>query len=236
MKERMASGVASIGLTQALAGAHILYRGIHIDESGRGGPPVVADVKPLVVIEDSATRTLLWMPAGTPTLLCVPNEQSQPKPWGPGEWRLERTSSWRWDALFVLSPASWWATWLLWEPGGRFRGWYVNLQEPFEPTPWGLDHRDLQLDILVPPDRRWRWKDIDDLERCEALGVMSAPVAARTRAEGEEATRQIEAGAWPFTVEATRWRPDPEWAPPDLPANVPVDLAPGTFLSSQADR
>ena len=47
----------------------------------------------------------------------------------------------------------------MWTPAWEFLGWYVNLEEPFRRTPLGFDVRDLQLDILVDPERKWRWKD-----------------------------------------------------------------------------
>ena len=213
------------------SGAQILYRGVHIDECGLGGPPVVCDVKPMIVVEDTPARLALWMPAGTPTLLCVPNDRDQPKPWRPGEWQLVEDASWRWDALFVLEPGAWWATWLLWMPDGAFRGWYVNLQEPFERTPLGFDHRDLQLDIVVAPDGAWRWKDIDDLDRCEQLGVISSAIAARTRAEGDLAAALIASRGDPFAEAAQTWRPDAAWPRPTLPGGDTTQLAAGTFAA-----
>jgi predicted RNA-binding protein associated with RNAse of E/G family len=117
----------------------------------------------------------------------------------------------RWNALFLIEPGAWHATWVWWTPDWQFLGWYVNLQEPLVRTPDGFDHRDLQLDIVVQPDRTWRWKDEADLARCVEVGVISPETAARTRTEASSVVSRIQSGAHPFTVEAAQLRPDPAW-------------------------
>jgi hypothetical protein len=191
-------------------GDTILYRGIHVTDSG-AHPPVLADLKPGIVEQDTPDLLAFWVPAGTPTKVSRPLNPAQPKPWFPGEWELIDAVWSRWNALFLVQPGAWHATWVWWTPEWDFLGWYVNLQEPLVRTADGVEHRDLQLDIVVKPDRTWRWKDEVDLERSVETGVISPDVAAKTRAEAERVIPLIEAGVHPFTADIAQRRPKPEW-------------------------
>jgi hypothetical protein len=199
-------------------GQHILYRGPHVDDGGTTGPPVICDLKPAVVVEDSERAVILYIPNRVATLVSRPVPAGRPKPWGPGEWELAPTGWDRWHALFVHRPGEWRATWVLWTPEWEFLGWYVNLQEPLWRTRWGFDNRDLQLDIVVGPGRRWRWKDEDDLSRSIACGLISEAKAAATRESADAAIAEIEGGRWPFDDVAVAWRPEADCVMPALPA------------------
>jgi hypothetical protein len=139
-------------------GDRVLYRGIHVTDSG-AEPPVVADVKPAIVAQDTPELVAFWVLAGTPTKLSRPLDPGQPKPWFRGEWEFVDAVWSRWNALFLIQPEAWHATWVWWTPEWEFLGWYVNMQESLVRRLEGFDHRDLQLDIVVQPDRTWRWKD-----------------------------------------------------------------------------
>ena len=68
--------------------------------------------------------------------------------------------------LMLHPPGAAYSVWLFCEPDGAFRGWYVNLEQPRGPLGRrrvaGVDTVDYDLDIVVAPDRRWRWKDEDE--------------------------------------------------------------------------
>ena len=198
-------------------GQPVLYRGPHVDDSGITGPPVICDLKPVTVVEDSAAVISLFLQAGTPTLMSKPNVAGAPKPWNPGEWELIEAAWDRWNTLYLQVPGEWRSTWVMWSPDWRFLGWYVNLQEPLRRTRWGFDVRDLQLDILVAADRTWKWKDEDDFERSIECGLISAEHAAQVRESAAASIRDIECGAWPFETEIADWRPDSGWARRSLP-------------------
>ena len=56
------------------------------------------------------------------------------------------------------------AVWVFWHgPEREFRGWYVNLQEPFRRTSLGFDTQDLELDLVVALDGSWQYKDEEKL-------------------------------------------------------------------------
>ena len=196
------------------SGDVIFHRTPFVVDSGEN-PPAICDVRPMVVVKDTATLVSLWLPAGTISKRTVPLVEEQPRPWLEGEWKLI-DGAWDRNTIVLMVPGQWRATWLWWTTSWDFLGWYVNLEEPFRRTPLGFDSRDLQLDIVVDAERRWHWKDEEDLERSVDRGVISAPIAERAWAEGKEVIPDIESGAWPFTDDIINWRPDPSWPVPTL--------------------
>lgn len=97
---------------------------------------------------------------------------------------------------------------------GTFLGWYVNLQEPMRPTPFGWDSFDQMLDVWIEPDGRWSWKDWDELVEAEQVGIFTVDEAAAIRAEGERVIANLGA-LLPTGWEA--WQPNPSWPLPTLP-------------------
>ncbi len=97
---------------------------------------------------------------------------------------------------------------------GRFLGWYVNLQEPMRPSPFGYDSFDQMLDIWIEPDGSWRWKDWDELVEAERVGIFTSSEAEAIRAEGRRVIASLDS-LLPTGWED--WQPDPSWALPTLP-------------------
>lgn len=123
------------------------------------------------------------------------------------------------NRLFIYPPGCAYWVHVIWsDPGWEFQGWYVNLQSPLERFDAGIESEDLFLDIVVDPNRSWRWKDEDELAEAVLVGRLNANQASDIRAEGERVAAMIDAHAWPFTPEVAMWRPDPEWPIPELPA------------------
>jgi hypothetical protein len=191
----------------------ILLRGM--DEHQR-----VIDVKPVRVVQDDADLSVLWVQRSTATMkaVLIDHTPGTPRRWEDGNSRLEE-STWRHEILILTRPAERRATWVRWTIDREFYGWYVNMQSPMQRTHLGFDHHDHQLDILVDPDRSWRWKDEDELELCVEMGRMTASLAQEVREEGQRAVRQIEANASPFSDGWESWCPDSTWTPPGLPGN-----------------
>ncbi|BAL88999.1 hypothetical protein AMIS_37790 [Actinoplanes missouriensis 431] len=89
-------------------------------------------------------------------------------------------------------------------------------------TPWlcrrTTDTFDHALDIVVTPDRQWRWKDEHEyLERAGHPDYWTVEQAADIRAEGDCVTRDINAAAFPFDGTWCDFRPDVTWVSPTLP-------------------
>jgi hypothetical protein len=92
----------------------------------------------------------------------------------------------------------------------RFYGWKIDLTSPFARTDVGLGMVDEVLDIMVLPDRSYRWKDEDQMALLVELGIYSADEAERIRLAGEDVIQMIERHQPPFDDEWIGWRPDPD--------------------------
>jgi hypothetical protein len=127
---------------------------------------------------------------------------------------------WSGDALVMLVPlAGAHSVWLFWDEGGAFQNWYVNLERPHVWHADRCDTRDTLLDLVCDAPRRWSWKDEDELEVAVAVGAMTREDATGVRAEGERVAAAIERWESPFGDGWERWRPEPGWPAPVLPAD-----------------
>jgi predicted RNA-binding protein associated with RNAse of E/G family len=103
--------------------------------------------------------------------------------------------------------------WLL-RRRGRFAGWYVQLEAPWQPFRLGFDTQDHELDIWIATDGAWQWKDEHELDVAVELGFFVPEQAAAFRAEGERVIAE-----WPFPTGWEEWQPDLSWPLPSLPAD-----------------
>lgn len=133
-------------------------------------------------------------------------------------WSLEDAVWERARWLQLLEPGAAHAIHLWWlAPDWRFAGWYVNLQEPFRRTEFGLDYMDHMLDIVIDPDLSWRWKDEDEIAEAVSIGLVTQDWADAVRREGEHVIERLEAQQPPFCDGWESWEPDPSWPTPELP-------------------
>jgi hypothetical protein len=172
---------------------------------------------------------LVWIGLGAATVLRTAADGSSIGGMSPARLAATRTvltpGTWAPGNTLVLTPPGasyavhWWFT-----PAGDFAGWYVNLQRPA--VCWssggtaGIDTVDQTLDVLVAPDRSWRWKDEESFrERTGHHPFFSAAEAEQIRAEGLRVAALAESGAFPFDGTLADFRPEPGWAThPALPA------------------
>ena len=124
-----------------------------------------------------------------------------------------------WDVstLWILEPNDWFAVWVSWLPDGTHWGWYINFQEPLRRTARGVQSMDLMLDILVDPDRTWRWKDDDEFELMIERGIYDGQLSEMVRAEAERVIGRIERSESPFDEPWPAWTPSSDWKLPELP-------------------
>ena len=164
-----------------------------------------------------------WLPGGTDVADPVladgrPLRAVEPEAWFSDDLASVRRP-WSGDALVMLVPlAGAHSVWLFWDEDGAFGNWYVNLERPHLWHANGCDTRDTLLDVVCEAPRRWRWKDEDELEIAVAVGAITREDAVGIRAEGERVVAAIERWASPFADGWERWRPDPSWPAPELPA------------------
>jgi protein associated with RNAse G/E len=181
-------------------------------------------VRPLTVVEDSNDRLILWCPRGT--IRKVPGTPPErPRPPSRTEhvvralsrcdWVLEN-HEWDVSTLWLLEPRASHAVWVSFLPDGRHLGWYVNLQEPYRRTSRGIQAMDMMLDIVVAPDRSWRWKDEDEFQAVIDAGLYTPTAALAVRAEAASVVRRIENRLAPFDEPWPEWRPSSQWSIPRL--------------------
>lgn len=191
--------------------------------------------RPLVVVDDTEEGLDLWIPAGTRRKVPAPPPDATGRERDPGGLPTEashrgvvenlRRGTWAytdhvWDvsSRWILRPGDWYAVWVSWLPSGEHLGWYVNFQRPYRRTSLGIEAMDLMLDLVVEPDRTWRWKDQHEFEQLERLGLLDDDSVERVRRSREVVVASIEAGRPPFCDPYPQWTPNGDWPIPTLPA------------------
>jgi predicted RNA-binding protein associated with RNAse of E/G family len=100
----------------------------------------------------------------------------------------------------------------------QFACWYLNIQEPMRSTAIGFDSQDLELDIVVHPDKRWVLKDDDVLEQRVAEGRWTASEVAAIRGIGARIVREVlERDEWWWDLKWADWQPGPTMTAPSFP-------------------
>ncbi|RII20800.1 hypothetical protein DSC45_03050 [Streptomyces sp. YIM 130001] len=199
-------------------GSPILWR---YRENGGHRPHIC---RPVTVVSDTADLLVVWLAPGTECIKPVIADGTpvHREPLATRYTRPRTVLRDQWHGTGVLKlarPGDPWSVWLFWEPGWRFKSWYVNLEEPHTRWSGGVDSQDHFLDISVRPDRSWRWHDEDEFAEAGRAGLMDAEQAAAVRAAGRAAVEVIRAWGAPFADGWQHWRPDPGWPVPALPAD-----------------
>lgn len=156
-----------------------------------------------IAVRDDDELLALWLPPGAP---CLRPEVRTELPY---EQRLVERP-WHEPGVLQLWPAG--AAHAVWV---FERGWYVNLQEPFRRSVFGVDTADQLLDLVRTTEGKWRWKDEDELAAAVERGYLSEDDARAIRGEAERVV-----AADPFPTGWENWEPDPSWPVPKLPADV----------------
>ncbi len=178
--------------------------------------------RPVTVVRDDPDLLAVWMAPGTrcvkPVLADGTAVHREPLATRYRKARTTRVERWWGTGVLKLArPGDPWSVWLFWEPGWRFKNWYVNLEEPRRRWAGGVDSVDHFLDITVDPDGAWTWRDEDEFGQAQIDGLVDARLAERVRAAGARAVAVVEAWGPPFRDGWPDWRPDPRWPVPALP-------------------
>lgn len=182
----------------------------------------VLDCRPVTVVRDTPDQLAVWLAGGTRRVKPVLPDGSDIRT-APLEtrFRLGRIPSverWHGTGVLMLArPGEPWSVWLFWGPAWHFRGWYVNLERPRRRWAGGLDTEDHVLDIWVTPDRRYVWKDEDELVASREAGRFTEAECEALYADGHRAIEVIRAWGPPFGDGWENFRPDPAWPLPELP-------------------
>ena len=217
-------------------GRPVVYRNI---TGGR-----LVNVRPCRVVSDDDRGLLLWLARGSATAVEVAVDGRGIRSMPFTEWvgLDHHLAHGRWQGPGILKfipPDVDHSVWFFYHDAGdtsaaasttgradarEFAGWYVNLEE--RAVRWddgdlaGVDAVDQDLDIVVAPDRTWRWKDEDEFtERLALPEHYWVRDEAAVRAEGQRVIKKIETGEFPFDGTWTDFTPDPSWpVPRSLPS------------------
>jgi hypothetical protein len=159
-----------------------------------------------LLVEERPDHAALWFSQGAPAKIPVDDAGKELRIPG-GDWTLGDRPNRR-AALVLLRPGTRWSLWHFWD-GDAFVYWYVNFERDVRRTSLGFDIADEKLDLIVHPDGRVVWKDEDELEEADHLGLVNA---SEVRAEAE---RVLAEPPWPSGWED--FRADPGWEAPHLP-------------------
>lgn len=181
----------------------------------------VWSARPSIVVQDTPELLAFYIPAGTiwkqpraldDTPVKVENRLRS-------EWRLKDVEWLGSGRLRMTIPGTDSSVFISWNVNdGSHRLWYINLEDPLQRTPMGFDYMDQILDIVASPDpSEWQWKDENEFKEAVRFGLISSARAGILRREGEKAIAWLQSGKSPFNG-WEKWRPDPSWAIPVLPA------------------
>lgn len=178
------------------------------------------------VVEDGPQGTLAWMGPGMPCVIREAVDGRRLHGAAPTELAAVKTTlayhEFRFNTLSLTPRDAPYSVMWFFSPEGSFDRWYINLQRPA--TRWrdgaagGIDIVDQTLDVLVEPDRTWRWKDEESfIERTGHAPFHTAAEAEVIRAEGLRLIDEAVAERFPFDGTWCDFRPDPSWTPLPLP-------------------
>lgn len=183
---------------------------------------------PVVVVEDTPGGLVTYLPEETPFAF-PPSADGRPHPWA-------GKRAWEGHGVLVLRrPGEAYSVWHFWSGAERrFAGWYLNLEEPFRRTAVGYDTQDLELDVWIPVDGRWRFKDEEQLAERVRDGRYTEAQVAATRALGDEIGAMLDRGEHWWDDRWTAFEPDPSWRAPTFPpgwedAPVPPEPPPDAY-------
>jgi hypothetical protein len=63
----------------------------------------------------------------------------------------------------------------------------------------------------------WRWKDEDEFSWAREVGLLTPEQALLAEAQARKAIATLEARAWPFDADWSRWTPNLDWPIPLVP-------------------
>jgi protein associated with RNAse G/E len=135
-----------------------------------------------------------------------------------GSWNLQ-TVAWSTNRfLMITRPENYYSVYLIWNhESDQFAGFYVNFQLPYTRSRCGFDTYDLELDIVVDPDRKWKLKDEAAYAEGIRRGVIKKEWADMVAMEKEAVIAAIERRDYPFNNHWLHYAVDPSWKPPGLP-------------------
>jgi len=161
-----------------------------------------------IAIEDAGETSVFWIPPGAEASYPVGPDGREIRIPQLEFTRAERRASA--PVVLVCDTRQPWTLWHFHRPDGAFDRWYVNFERYLGRSAIAYDSVDHKLDLVARPDGSIEWKDEDELAHAAGLGLVDA---SEVRADAE---RVVADPPWPTGWEG--FRPEEDWAAPDLPA------------------
>jgi hypothetical protein len=181
-------------------------------------------IEPVTIVNDGPDYTAFYVAVGTPLkgqAMRDGTRITRDMPFVEREGLIGGFADLTWTdnhMLTLIQPGRLSAISLFWrESDWKFVGYYGNIQAPIRHTHQGFESADYLLDVVIDPDRSWRWKDEDEWEDARVHGLMDLVLLDQVRLEGERIIAEAEKGDWPFDGSLVDWRPDAGWPIPALP-------------------
>jgi len=134
-----------------------------------------------------------------------------------GNWELHDVILEGGGTLRLSIPGAFYSVLLFRNTDGTINRWYINLENPLTRTNGGFEYLDQFLDIIVEPDlKTWHWKDEDEFQEAQDLGLISPQEAKMFRDVGLKALELLQSCKSLFNG-WEQWKPDPSWKVPVLP-------------------
>lgn len=135
-------------------------------------------------------------------------------PFGPHPW----SSHSAWGSTIVLQinrPETMYGVWKIFEANGTFRHWYINFEPPQVRSSQAIETGDYGLDLIVHPDGRREWKDVEDLHHQRIEGRITTQVVEDVLSAAAEVVDLLDADRrW--------WSAWDEWSPTGPGGRSPI--------------
>lgn len=119
---------------------------------------------PVRVVDDDGTVLVVLLDSGSEFTFTE-------HPFGPHPWSHHT----RWNGPQVLQLHREGDPYSVWKffDDGVFRYWYVNFEQPIVRREGGFDSDDHELDLIIHPDGRREWKDVEGLASLRRTGRLT---------------------------------------------------------------
>ncbi|SDD46437.1 DUF402 domain-containing protein [Nocardioides lianchengensis] len=153
---------------------------------------------PVTVVDDDGETLAVLLVPGAP--MTYPDHPFGPHPWA-------GVDTWGGTTVLQLHRADdWYAVWRMFE-GDRDLGWYVNFEAPIRRGHARFETLDYGLDLVIPPDGPWTWKDVDDPDELVREGRITREVADELRTRAAALAQDLDAGRR-WWAGWDRWTPE----------------------------
>jgi protein associated with RNAse G/E len=195
----------------------IVWRGIYRNQ--------VWHAQTVIVLNDNPTETVVALLPGTECI--APQGYLKGKTYAQRRWD-HKDSPWKlekfhWQTnrlLFLIEPQKYYSTILFWHnESNEFLCYYINFQVPFQRSHCGIDTLDLDLDLVIYPDFRYEWKDVDEYQKAIQCEIIFPEWIKGIEEARPQVLNTLETRQYPFDGSWLDWRPDPSWGSPTLPEN-----------------